>query len=339
MNRHRLPFQAGDPSLTHFQYLEDLSTAYWYSEVLFAALFLKLFDAIEANGATIHAIARTAACRPAPLERLLRALDDLELVHHGQDGWCNSQLARRHLISASPDYMGEFLLYRRYIRPHWQDLARQTSEDPDQPPFSDPSGGSYEQRNLAYTRAMDVLARLKSKEIEAALEGVAWSPPILDLGGGAGAVGRRLIQGRPDAACVLLDLPEVIGAARRLYPQMSDWQRILPVGGDFRNPPFLPSAAFGLIVLSNFLHAYDDNTVHEILMYLYRAAPSKPDAVIMASVWTGTTFADPAVRTWEDTTIAFNVKYQGHDTYLEATITDDTSLRLYGATIYYRVGT
>jgi hypothetical protein len=33
-----------DPSRTDYQFLENLSTAYWQSEVLFSALDLKLFD-------------------------------------------------------------------------------------------------------------------------------------------------------------------------------------------------------------------------------------------------------------------------------------------------------
>jgi hypothetical protein len=88
------------------------------------------------------------------------------------------------------------------------------------------------------------------------------------------------------------------------------------------------------------LHAYDNNSDHHIRMDLFRAAPSTGIQALMARIDTGVQFTDVTYpRTWQDTTIDANVKYQGHDTYLWLMISDDTDLRFYGATIYYRVGT
>jgi hypothetical protein len=87
------------------------------------------------------------------------------------------------------------------------------------------------------------------------------------------------------------------------------------------------------------LHAYDDNNAGRITITLNRDSPSGGAQVEMAYLDTGYAFVDPAgPRTWQDTTITNAVKYQGHDTYLWARITDDTNLYLYGATIYYHVG-
>jgi hypothetical protein len=89
------------------------------------------------------------------------------------------------------------------------------------------------------------------------------------------------------------------------------------------------------------LHAYDNNSGGRITIRLYRPAPSNGIEAEMAYIDTGVAFVDPAgnPRTWQTTSISPNVKYQGHDTYLWATISDDDNLTLYGATIYYRVGT
>jgi len=57
------PFQDADPAHRNFQYLEDLSTAYWYSEVLFAALELNLFEFLEKGCSGLNTLARTASCR------------------------------------------------------------------------------------------------------------------------------------------------------------------------------------------------------------------------------------------------------------------------------------
>jgi hypothetical protein len=89
------------------------------------------------------------------------------------------------------------------------------------------------------------------------------------------------------------------------------------------------------------LHAYDNNSSGRITIRLYRPAPATGIEAEMAYIDTGVAFVDPAgtPRTWQTTSISPNVKYQGHDTYLWAAISDDTSLWLYGVTIYYRVGT
>ena len=59
----RLPFQDADPAHRDFQYLEDLSTAYWYSEILFAALDLKLFELLERGCSSLETLAQAAGCQ------------------------------------------------------------------------------------------------------------------------------------------------------------------------------------------------------------------------------------------------------------------------------------
>jgi predicted metal-binding protein len=64
---------------------------------------------------------------------------------------------------------------------------------------------------------------------------------------------------------VLLDLPEVIQAARQIYPDEKDWEGIGTVGTDFRFHAFAKRRTFGLIVMSNFLHAYGEKEARKLL--------------------------------------------------------------------------
>jgi hypothetical protein len=77
-----------------------------------------------------------------------------------------------------------------------------------------------------YVRAMDRLARTKAREIVACLRADAWNGPVLDVGGGAGALCRELVKTRSaldrSVSATLFDLPEVIDAVRRLYPEDGD---------------------------------------------------------------------------------------------------------------------
>lgn len=261
----KLPFQDSDPAHRDFQYLEDLSTAYWCSEVLFAALELKLFELLDQGCSQVDTLARALCCREPELIRLLRALERLELVHEVEGMWCNSQVARLYLTPGSESYMGDFFLYRRHVQPRWTELVHRVSgeETSTLRPASDDE--DYEIRTFHYVRALDELARQKAEEIAAILDLETWELPILDVGGGAGTLSRTLIRTRENGYAALFELPEVIAAARSLYPDQSAWERIRIFEGDFRTYEFQTESRFGLVVLSNFLHAYGPAEARELL--------------------------------------------------------------------------
>jgi len=269
-----------DPSRLDYQQFENLATAYWQSEVLFSALELKLFDHIEAGASTLQALCTAAACKEDGLYRLLKVMTRMELIGENNGNWYNSQAARVYLVETSPTYMGDFFLYRRTMQEKFHRLTRKVSlddgligkKDCRQFRAEDP----YEDRNGNYVRALDRLAREKAKEIVGMLGNETWELPILDLGGGAGALCRRIVASLSPAdpqhsgldhaaAGVLLDLPEVIDAARQIYPNETEWVGIETVAADFRVYEFDVNRQFGLIVMSNFLHAYGEMEARNLL--------------------------------------------------------------------------
>jgi predicted metal-binding protein len=261
-----LPFHIADPAHTDFQYLEDLATGYWYSEVLFAALELKLFDNLDGAGRDLNSLAAASGSDPRLLRRLLRVLKRLALVGEADGVWFNNPSAGRYLVASRPTFMGDFFFYRRYMKAGWQELAARMRGDAQSPSADDAGGDDYFTRNLNYVRAMDAVSRLKAREIAAELGPISRRSPILDVGGGAGAVCRALIKDHPRARAVLFELPEVIQAARTLYPGNEDWSRIDCLAGDFRSYPFKTEQRFGMVVMSNFLHAYGAQEARELLV-------------------------------------------------------------------------
>ncbi|MCF8033637.1 MAG: class I SAM-dependent methyltransferase [Desulfarculaceae bacterium] len=274
------PARLAHPAPAGFQALEDLASAGWFSEVLFAALELDIFARLGRESRTAEELAKAQSWDAPALERLLAALADLGLLASRQGRYANGPVALRHLLPGEPDYLGHFLAYRRYIAGHWKRLPARVRQgtaanqrDHDEPPEM------YRQRVLAYVRALDAQARLKAAE---ALErlGALPAPPgrILDLGGGAGAWCRALLARWPRARGVLLDLPEVLDAARELYPGPSDWARIEAVEGDCREPQ-LAARSFDLIVLSNLLHVYSPREAEGIVARA--AALLAPDGCLL----------------------------------------------------------
>ncbi len=170
-----------------------------------------------------------------------------------------------------PDYMGGFILYRRNMQTGWSGLTQELAlPDRLEDPAALNAGSDYADRNFHYVRAMDRLARLKSRDIVGILNPDSWCGPILDVGGGCGALCRELVRSQAaigrQVTAILHDLPEVIDVARSLYPQQRDWHSIGVVEGDFRNHDFTGKTSFGLVLLGNFLHAYAEKTARQLLI-------------------------------------------------------------------------
>lgn len=278
------PYLNSDPAHWQFQYLEDIATGYWYAQVLFSAVELNLFGCIEAGGASPSDLAAKAACKLPVLLRLLPVLEHLDLIHNTSAGLVNSQLARRFLVPGMPDYMGDFILYRRYMQDGWRDLTSAVAcrQRPAHPDLLS-RDHDYATRNFHYVRAMDRLARLKAREIVAVLDPEVWKGPVLDLGGGAGALCRALIRTQAErgrsVSATLFELEDVVEAARRIYPEAVDWENMGVMTGDFRTVDFPADHAYGVVVASNFLHAYAGETARRLLFKA--AALTAADGVLL----------------------------------------------------------
>lgn len=259
-------FPADDRSRSDFQYLEDLSTAYWCSEILFAALELRLFELLDKELSALGVLAREACCREKELHRLLIALERLGLVRRVGKDWFNSLVSEMYMVPGRESYLGDFLLYRRYLRPGWGELAKRISGGKEKRDAASLSlSDNYEVRTFNYVRALDGLARRKAEEIIELLDSESWDVPVFDIGGGAGALGRALIQTKKEGCAVLFELPEVAAAARSLYPNENMWERMSIIEGDFRSYEFKRKDRFGLIIMGNFLHTYGGKTARELL--------------------------------------------------------------------------
>ena len=270
----RLSFNDADPAHQDFQYLEDCATAYWYSEILFAAIELGLFDLLDRGISSLDGLSEAASCRREELHRLLKAMEGMALVGRQEDQWSNSQVAGMFLVKGKASYLGDFFLYRRYLRPSWQALVQRVSLKEEQRQVV-PEKDNYVQRNLHYVVATDGLMRQKAKEIAGLLRSIPWRTPVLDIGGGAGSLVRALIRSKGDAShrglpeggrpSCLFELPETIQAAKSVYPHPTDWDMIETIEGDFRSYEFDPEQNYGLVVVSNFLHAYGADEARALL--------------------------------------------------------------------------
>lgn len=255
-------FSPPDPAQTGYKHLEDLACGYWPSEVFFLALNFDLFAKIATGTKNLKQFGLDHDLDPSGLQRLFPALQQLGLLEYEGGYWFPSTISRTYLDRKSPDCMLDFFLYRQYMQEGWGNLAEKIGPPP-QPAITPKS--SYSERNFHYVKALDLLARQKSGEIVAHAKICDWQGPILDIGGGAGALSRAFLKEKPEEYGTVFDLAEVQKAAHAIYPHPSDWRHLDYIAGDFSKHTFAGHEKFGLILMANFLHAYDTKTARELL--------------------------------------------------------------------------
>ena len=95
-----------DPQDMNPQYIEDLATGYWRSEVLFAAVEKELFTKLEPEGRSINELASDLGFDAESFKRFIEALSALGLLFEADGYVANTKLSKKYLVRGSENYQG-----------------------------------------------------------------------------------------------------------------------------------------------------------------------------------------------------------------------------------------
>jgi predicted metal-binding protein len=321
------------------QDLEDLATAGWLSGALFAALDLDLFESIGLADVPLQTLAERTGADVGALRRLVEALAGLGLLSLHENQVACSTVTRRHLLPQADEYLGHSLRYRQRLAADWPRLAEAVrrggsplepaaDEEADDADNADNANGAddYRARVRAYLLAMDDVARHKAGLIadRVRLDRLPHPLPggercMLDVAGGAGAVAAELVRRYPDMSAVVVDMPEVVEQARRVWAERAND----PIGGaesrltfeglDVLSQP-LPAprggrAGWDVIILSNIVHAFGE-AESSALLEAAAAALSDDGLLLVHDFWTDGPGRGPAKSALFDLHMLINT-YQG----------------------------
>lgn len=254
-----------DPQDCSPQCLEDLATAYWYSEVLFAAVEMDLFSLLEQSGKTAAEIADALGFSCQGTGRFLAALRALGLVMENGGCYYNTAVSSEYLVRGKNGYQGNSILWRKMLVRSWRGImdCLKAGGRVDYPEDEDPE----EQRSRIhqYIRAMDDVAREKTKEIVPFFEGLFPEGELLDVGCGSGAVAAGFMERFPSLKGTLVDLPVVLEFTKSLIRERGCGGRVSYCGCNILEPWPLPVEHFDLVILSNIVHAYSQREIPQIL--------------------------------------------------------------------------
>jgi len=275
-----LAFINHDPQDAGPQYLEDLATGYWFSEVLFTAVEIEIFTLLEPDGKTLDQIAGVLNFSTGGMERFLYALCAMGLLNFNGSHYFNTKLSSKYLVVYTKNYQGDSILWRKQLSSNWQGLAKclEAGGRIDfASPQEEPKQQAYRIRN--YIKAMDSVARTKVQEILPFFEGLSMEGEILDVGAGSGAITVGFLEKFPAMTATLMDLPQILEYTRELMAPRGCGERVSYCKANVLESWPVDKERFDLIILSNIIHAYSEK---EVPFLLDRASKClKPEGLLI----------------------------------------------------------
>lgn len=255
-----------DPHKPGFQYLDDLASGYWISEVLFTAVEERLFTLLEPAGKTLEEIAEELQWEAKALKRYLDTLCVLGLLNCYEGLYSNSGLSAQYLVEGKPHYLGDMILWRKYLASYWQEL-KACLQAGRRVNFA-PQGEEREKqaaRIRKYINAMDNVARAKVQELLPIFTGMSFQGHILDVGTGSGALAAGFLEKFPETQATLMDLAPVLEYTQELMEKRGLKERVTYCAANILEPWPVEERKYDLVILSNIIHAYSQEEAPFIL--------------------------------------------------------------------------
>jgi predicted metal-binding protein/ubiquinone/menaquinone biosynthesis C-methylase UbiE len=263
---NRIPFLDRNPQDAGPQYLEDLATGYWFSFSLFTAVEAGLFSILEPAGKSLDEIASGLGFAHEGTERFLNALCLMGILIGDGSKFFNSRLASEYLVRGKDNYQGDSILWRKDLLERWSGIKDCLKAGGRTVKGSEQEGPSVlSERRRKYILAMDSVAKTKVKEMLPLFE---CNPPkgeMLDVGTGSGAVAAGFLDRFASLRATLLDVPEVLGHARNFIRERGMEERAELVPANILDPWPVEKAHYGMVMLSNIIHAYSEKELPHIL--------------------------------------------------------------------------
>jgi O-methyltransferase domain/Dimerisation domain len=268
--------------------LWEMAIAYVYSQGLFAAIDLGLFDALSHGAATPDELARQLHIHPEGCRRLLVALRQLGLVESADQLFTNSALGA-YLAADSPYPLhglsmvgGAFYRMCEYLpdalreySPRWQQALGTTAEETFAALYEDPV------RLRRFTQLMDSNSILQGQVIASHLDFTPYQC-LMDVAGGPGGLSITIGRHYPHLQGIIMDVPPVSQIAEERITAAGLTGRFTAVPADLIQGPY-PSGA-DIITLGWILHDWNDESCRKILRHCFDALPSSGSLLVIEKV-------------------------------------------------------
>jgi len=259
--------------------LFDLSAGFVYSQVLLAAVRLRIFPMLREGPLSLAQIAQRTQLGEDAAERLLEACTALKLTEH--------RSAFRHArtdyglgmlgaaLLANPGALAMIEHHARFYQDLADPLALLRERDPGREMArywayaASPEPGRLGSDQVGeYSQLMAASQPMVAHEILTAVD-LSSARVLLDLGGGEGVFLTEAAARYPQLGLQLMDLPAVAERAAARFKERGLAERAQCIPGSFLSDP-IPSGA-DLVSLIRVAHDHDDAVVMQLFARLHKA--------------------------------------------------------------------
>ena len=263
----------------------DLIEAFRRSKVMFTAVSLGVFDALDKYPQTAAELAERLKLHAGACTRLLDGCVSLQLLARRQDTYRNTPAATRFLISSSPDSLAGYITYSdESLYPLWSHLADAIREGSNRWAQSFGSRDALfahffrdETATAQFLAGMRGLGQIASPLIVRAFD-LSRFTHLVDLGGATGHLAIAACEVHPNLRATVLDLQRVEPFACSHIAQSSVAERVCFVASDFFSQPLPPG---DLYLLSRILHDWAEPQIAILLRKIFESLPAG-GALLMA---------------------------------------------------------
>ncbi len=262
--------------------MEELSWAYWKSQVIFAGVELGIFDLLGKCARSSIETAQELKTDARATEMLLDALVSLGLLRKTQRRYENTSCANEYLVRDKPLYQGARIHHMHNLWDRWARLqeAVRTGKSVVEDIGTDPA--RLEDFMASMHNSGIMKARLIARKF-----GLKRFKHLLDLGGGPGAYSIEFARLHPGLTTTVFDLEDNIQIARRCIKEAGLEERVHTRVGDCLEAEF-GSEAYDVVFVSNLVHIYAPDTNVGILKKCHTALQPGGTVIIHEFLLDGT---------------------------------------------------
>lgn len=255
--------------------LDELSFHFAPQFVLFAAVKLGVFSALEEGAKDFEAIASATGCSPRGIRMLLDCTAALGLLEKKRDLYGLNRFSRRYLVPSSEDYVGQVFMYSDLLVKLWSTLPEAVRTG--RPTLSELTEGERKRLQVEVVDALFQVQRANAWRLAEALEETGLFQKeldepvkILDLAAGSAVWSIPLAVKFAAGQVTAVDFASVLDVAERYTRKYGVQSRYRFVDADIREMDF-GSDEYDLVILGHICHSEGSEQTQRLMKKALRA--------------------------------------------------------------------
>ncbi len=269
----------------------DLASAFYGSAVLFSALELGIFKAIDDAGGAAEAgpLAEDLGVSFRGLSLLLDACVAVGILGKEEETYFNTEAGRMALVPGAAADLSKAIAYNRDVYPAWGKLSELVKTgEPVEPPQLHLGDDAQRTRRFALSMRSRALAIGRAVVPMLDMEGCE---KLLDLAGGPGTYAELIVQANPGLKCVTVDVPAISAVARECVEKAGLSELIECRAGDYHTDEY-EAETYDAVTIFGALHQESPQQIRDILSRAYRAL-KRGGRIFILDMMTDRTHTEP----------------------------------------------